>query len=134
MKKVVLLIFLSLTILNAKVFFYENNKIVYLKKDNTIASTARVKYFKNRYGESIVVKNQILIKLKSIAVITALILEFDLEILKKVNNKKYIMRIKNIDDVFWISNEINNRTAVSYAYPVYLNKTKQNLNKNLNKK
>ena len=125
MKKIVLVLILFLSSLSAKTYFYENKKRIELKKDYSKGSTSKIKYFKNRKGESIAVKNQILIKLKAVAVITAIIQEFDLNIIKKINNNKFILEVKNIDEVFWKSNEINRRTAVSYAYPIYINKTQR---------
>ena len=119
MKNILLILFIIVS-LDAKVYFYERDKKVYLKKDNTKVSTKRVKYFKNSKNELVIVKNQIVLKLNSVAVITKYILKYNLEIKKKFNNKKYIFTIPNVDDVFWISKELYNKTAVNYAYPVYV--------------
>ncbi len=123
MKTLILLFIFVIASLDAKEYFYEYNKKISLKKDYSISSTAKVKYFINQKGQSIVIKDQFVIKLKQVAAVTALILEFDLEIIKKFNNNKYIMGVKNIDKIFLITNEINSRTAVLYAYPVYVNKS-----------
>ncbi|MEA3383667.1 MAG: hypothetical protein U9Q20_03195 [Campylobacterota bacterium] len=125
MRKALFLLFISFSFLNAKDFFYENNKRVDLKRDLSKSSTYQIRYFKNKKNESIAVKNRILIKLNSVAAITAMILEYDLNIFRKINDKKFILEVKDINDIFWISNKINSKTAVSYAYPIYINKTKK---------
>ena len=119
MKNILLMLFIIVS-LDAKVYFYERDKKVYLKKDNTKVSTKRVKYFRNSKNELVIVKNQIILKLNSVAAITKYILKYNLEIKKKFNNKKYIFIIPNVDDVFWISKELYNKTAINYAYPVYV--------------
>ena len=119
MKNILFILFIIIS-LDAKVYFYERDKKVYLKKDNTKVSTKRVKYFRNSKNELVIVKNQIILKLNSVAAITKYILKYNLEIKKKFNNKKYIFTIPNVDDVFWISKELYNKTAVNYAYPVYV--------------
>ena len=135
MIKTLFLIFFLLSSLNAKEYFYERNKKITLVKDRTKLGTSKIKYFKNSNGDSIVVKKQMLIKMKAIAALTAIIDEFDLNIIKKINHNKYILEVKDIDEIFWKTNEINSRTAVEYAYPVYINKTvKQKHIEKLNKK
>ena len=125
MKETILVLFLLFSTLNAKVYFYQNKKMIVLKQDRTKHGTSKIKYYLNSKKESIVVKNQFIIKLRAVAAITSIIQEFDLEIVKKINNNKFILEVKNIDNIFWKSNEINRRTAVLYAYPVYINKSAQ---------
>ncbi len=124
MKRILLLILSLVYLVQANEFFYEHNKKINLKRDRTIASTKKVKYFRNDKDEVIVIKDQIMVRLKAFAAITAIIQEFDLEIVRKYNNTQYILEVKDIDDVIWIANELNSRTTVTYAHPIYFNKTR----------
>ncbi|MEA3352772.1 MAG: hypothetical protein U9Q33_03005 [Campylobacterota bacterium] len=123
-KLIILLTFLTLaTSLNAKEYFYEGDKKIYLYKDRSKASSPYKKYYLNSKNQSILIQKDIIIKFKAFATVTAIIEEYDLDIKKRYNKTRYILSVKNIDDIFHISNEINNKTYVEYAYPKYINKT-----------
>ncbi|MEA3289761.1 MAG: hypothetical protein U9Q04_06215 [Campylobacterota bacterium] len=125
MRKLIFFItFLALvTSLNAKEYFYEHGKKVYIYRDKTKAATPQRKYYINLKNQTIIIRKDIMVKLKAFATVTAIIEEYELTVKKRYSKDKYLLSVQNIDDIFNIANTINKKTYVDYAYPKYFNKT-----------
>ena len=133
MIKLFISILLLVNILNAKEYFYFHEKRIELKPYRKIASSPRIRYFTDKKGDIFIIKKQIMVRLNSMAVISTLILDYELDIVKKYSNKKYLLEVKNIADVFRIVNAINEKNAVRAAYPMHLNKSRNDRAKNTKK-
>ena len=119
---ILLAIFLQFIFANDQ-YYYNNGIKHYLTPINQTVKIRSIsnnskQYFKTNNNIIVAVKDTILIKLKKSNISIDNILErYNISLIDKLTNKIYLLKIKNFQDIFDISNLLYNDKDIQYAHP-----------------
>lgn len=116
-KKLLLLIWVPL-ILNAEYYFENGNKVELTKLSITTNRSGKtVTKYRNANGRIFELEDRIILQLKNINDLTKIVEKYDVEVLEEMNSGFVLIRVKDRENIFVISRELQNETFVNFAHP-----------------
>lgn len=114
-----LFIFFTIYIFGSDSFYYQNNQKIELLKltDGDILTTH---YYKTPNNNIIGVSDEIIINLKNETILEALSTKYGFNILEKLSDKIYLVRVKNNNQTLDTANLLCNEDDVEYAQPNFI--------------
>ncbi len=109
------------------IFYYQNNKKVYLSVENIglRAISKDIKYFKTSNGTSVALNKEILVKLSDGSSIDDICKQYDLILVKNIFGNLYLVEVDNMNNTLDISNKLYNDINIEYAHPNFKRKITQ---------
>lgn len=117
--KIVLISFLSASILNAD-FFYFNGKKQELTQSRSRDYNSNVIYYQTSEGKNLGVKDQIIISFTNEAIKEQIQIEYSLTEIKKLSGTMYLYQTPSKEDTLEIANQISNISGIKFAQPDFL--------------
>jgi subtilisin family serine protease len=119
--KIVLISFLSISILNADFFYFKGKKkeLTQIKSRDYNSNTI---YYQTQQGKRLGVKDQLIISFSNKSIKEYIQIEYSLKEIKQLSNTMYLYQTPSKEETLDIANELNKVVGIKFAQPDFLKK------------
>lgn len=103
-------------------YYYKNGKKEYLNEKKLFRST-NTKVYETQKGLRLGISNKIILKLRDDSSLDDYLIEYDLQIVKKLYDKVYLLQTSDSSVTLKIANSLYEKEDVVYAHPDFVKKT-----------
>jgi hypothetical protein len=119
MNKLILLIFVGLS-LQANDFYYERGEKVTVTKIQNSRANDNITYYQNSLGKKIGVTNEIIFQCNDTAECLRAVEKYDLSDLSKLSDSLYIVKIKEGTNIFTVAQQLHEEESIEFANPNFI--------------